>query len=191
MSSRTSWACWALSFSQEKDRAIAETLGRPVSPQSGRSPLARGVDLLDHPDHVQGVRGQTGATSIGDIDMGVSSTVFPMHGWDLYDDRAAVVGTETATALITGRRDLEQYEKLFAKLATLASTGAGLSRSLDRIRADYSALTRRKPPGLTGSGQQVQRPELIHADDPPVLGWVVVEVQDPAHLRRWRPGRWR
>jgi hypothetical protein len=65
-----------------------------------------------------------------------------MHGWDLYDDRAAVVGTETATALITDRRDLEQYEKLFADLAALASTGAGLSGSLDRLQADYSALTR-------------------------------------------------
>jgi transcriptional regulator with XRE-family HTH domain len=81
--------------------------------------------------------------SVGVIEWTTPSTVFPMHGWDLYDDRAAVVGTETATALITDRRDLEQYEKLFVDLATLASTGTELSRSLDRIRADYSALTRR------------------------------------------------
>jgi hypothetical protein len=31
-------------------------------------------------------------------------------------------------------------------------------------------------------GCKVQRPELIDADDPAVVGWVVVEVQDPAHL---------
>jgi hypothetical protein len=79
--------------------------------------------------------------SVGVIEWTTPSTVFPMHGWDLYDDRAAVVGTETATAPITDRRDLEQYQKLFADLATLAS-GTDLSRSLDRIRADYSALTR-------------------------------------------------
>jgi hypothetical protein len=79
--------------------------------------------------------------SVGVIEWTTPSTVFPMHGWDLYDDRAAVVGTETATAPITDRRDLEQYQKLFMDLATLAS-GTDLSRSLDRIRADYSALTR-------------------------------------------------
>ncbi|AEA28985.1 helix-turn-helix domain protein (plasmid) [Pseudonocardia dioxanivorans CB1190] len=66
--------------------------------------------------------------------------VFPMHGWDLYDDAAAVVGTETATGLITDTRDLLQYRQLFDRLEALASKGDALTAALARLRSDYASL---------------------------------------------------
>jgi hypothetical protein len=38
------------------------------------------------------------------------------------------------------------------------------------------------PPRAAGTGLQVQRPELIGADHPPVRWRVVIKVQHPAHL---------
>jgi transcriptional regulator with XRE-family HTH domain len=77
---------------------------------------------------------------IGVVEWSTPSTVFPMHGWDLYDDRAAVVGTETATALITDEHDLRQYRALFSDLESIATTAEGLARVLDRLAHDYAAL---------------------------------------------------
>ena len=37
-------------------------------------------------------------------------------------------------------------------------------------------------PGAAGAGLQVQRPELIGTDHPPIGGRMVIQVQDPAHL---------
>lgn len=39
-----------------------------------------------------------------------------------------------------------------------------------------------RAPGAAGTGLQVQRPELIGADHPPVRRRMVIQVQDPAHL---------
>ena len=33
------------------------------------------------------------------------------------------------------------------------------------------------------AGSQVQRLELVHTQDPPIGGWMAVEVGDSAHLR--------
>ncbi|WP_103383434.1 helix-turn-helix domain-containing protein [Pseudonocardia dioxanivorans] len=78
--------------------------------------------------------------AVGIIEWTTPVDVFPMHGWDLYDDTAAVVGTETATGLITDRRDLEQYGQLFDRLNTLASKDDALIAALARLRSEYSRL---------------------------------------------------
>jgi hypothetical protein len=38
------------------------------------------------------------------------------------------------------------------------------------------------PPGAAGPGLQVQRPELIGADHPPISGRVVIQIQHAVHL---------
>ena len=77
---------------------------------------------------------------IGIIEWTTPASVFPMHGWDLYDERAAVVGTETATALITDVQDLQQYRALFAELQRMATTGEDLVAVLNRLRGAYAGL---------------------------------------------------
>lgn len=49
--------------------------------------------------------------------------VAPMHGFDLHDRRAAIVGTETATAFLTNRHDVAAYVKLLADLERLTTWG--------------------------------------------------------------------
>ncbi|MGH3511420.1 MAG: DUF5753 domain-containing protein [Pseudonocardiaceae bacterium] len=42
-------------------------------------------------------------------------------GFDIYDNRAVIVGTETATAFLADRQDVDQYLKLFSELEEVAS----------------------------------------------------------------------
>lgn len=66
--------------------------------------------------------------------------VFPGHEFHIYDDRAAITATETATALIEDPRDISAYLDLFAELETLAVFGDAARTELVRITADYRAL---------------------------------------------------
>jgi transcriptional regulator with XRE-family HTH domain len=66
--------------------------------------------------------------------------VFPLHGFHIYDQRAAIVGTRTATAFITDPRDVSDYEKLFAELEALASFDDDARRVISRIAGDYRDL---------------------------------------------------
>lgn len=47
----------------------------------------------------------------------------PMHGFDLFDERAAVAATTTATAILTSPPDVAEYAKTFSDLETLAVFG--------------------------------------------------------------------
>jgi len=66
--------------------------------------------------------------------------VFPLHGFHIYDQRAAVVGTRSATAFITDPRDVADYEKLFAELEAIASFDNDARAILSRIANDYRSL---------------------------------------------------
>lgn len=66
--------------------------------------------------------------------------VAPLHGFHLYDSRAVVVGTDTATAVITDPRDVGDYEKRFTTYQDLAVFGARAAVEFDRIGADYRNL---------------------------------------------------
>jgi len=66
---------------------------------------------------------------VGVIPWTVPVRVFPLHGFDLYDRRAVMVGTETATALMTEPADVQAYDRLFVeleKLAVFGGTAAGV-----------------------------------------------------------------
>jgi transcriptional regulator with XRE-family HTH domain len=63
-----------------------------------------------------------------------------LHGFNLYDRRAAIVGTETATAIITDTRDLADYEACFATYEALAVYGADARQVFDRLSDEYRAL---------------------------------------------------
>lgn len=65
-----------------------------------------------------------------------------MHrgAFDIYDRRAAIVGTWTATVLLTDQRDVNRYLNLFQELQNLATFGDATTEILTRIADDYRAL---------------------------------------------------
>lgn len=66
--------------------------------------------------------------------------LFPRHGFHLYDDDAVIVGTETATATMTGAADIATYVELFDMLEQVAVFGEEAREHFARIAADYRRL---------------------------------------------------
>lgn len=66
-------------------------------------------------------------------------TVFPLHGWDLYDERAVIVGTMNATAVLTACSDVDIYVQLFNELDGAAVAGDDARALLGGVRERYQA----------------------------------------------------
>lgn len=69
--------------------------------------------------------------------------VFPRHGFHLYDHDAVIVGTETATATITGTADIATYLDLFTRLEAAAAFDDDATDHLARIANEYQQLATR------------------------------------------------
>ncbi|MFE9245053.1 helix-turn-helix domain-containing protein [Nocardiopsis sp. NPDC006938] len=69
--------------------------------------------------------------------------VFPGHGFNIYDEDAVMVGTETATATLTGAADIATYVELFGELEKLACFGDEAIDHLERIAEEYRQLARK------------------------------------------------
>lgn len=67
-------------------------------------------------------------------------TIAPMHGFDLFDERAALVGTETATAFLTNPADVAAYAKLFSDLEALAVFDGQARDVLAALVEEFRAL---------------------------------------------------
>lgn len=70
----------------------------------------------------------------------VPAPQLPMHAFHLYDSRAVIVATLTATAIITDRRDVADYEKAFDEWERLAVFGDAARGVIDRIAEDFRSL---------------------------------------------------
>ncbi|GAA5121422.1 helix-turn-helix transcriptional regulator [Haloechinothrix salitolerans] len=70
----------------------------------------------------------------------VPTPELPMHAFHLYDSRAVIVGTLTATAIITDSRDVADYEQAFAQWEHTAVFGEKARDVIDRIAGDYRSL---------------------------------------------------
>lgn len=79
---------------------------------------------------------------VGVIPWTTPATTGVTAGFDLYDQRAAIVGTETATAFLTDPLDVTAYDKLFAELEAVASFGDRGREWLAEAAEDYRALGR-------------------------------------------------
>ena len=77
---------------------------------------------------------------IGVIPWTTPAGIFPTHGFWMYDRRAVVVGTRSATAFITDPKDVTTYSQLFDQLVSLASFGEEAARIIWRIAEDYRGL---------------------------------------------------
>ncbi|MGH3156302.1 MAG: helix-turn-helix domain-containing protein [Streptosporangiaceae bacterium] len=60
---------------------------------------------------------------IGVIPWTTPTTVPALHGFTIYDSRAVLLGTQTATAIMTDRRDISDYEAHWKELEPFASWG--------------------------------------------------------------------
>ncbi|MGH3787957.1 MAG: helix-turn-helix domain-containing protein [Pseudonocardiaceae bacterium] len=77
---------------------------------------------------------------VGIVPFGRPAEVFPLHSWDLFDQRAAIVGTTTATAILTEPRDVAAYVELTDALQRLAVYGAEAREILNRVVDRYQKL---------------------------------------------------
>lgn len=69
------------------------------------------IVALSHRDNIR--VGVVGTRQVADVT--------PMSGFDVYDDRAAVVATNAATTFYTERADVDTFSDLFARVSAVAS----------------------------------------------------------------------
>lgn len=79
---------------------------------------------------------------VGVIPMAQPVEEFPLQAFDLYDARAVLMGTHTATAFMTQPTDVQAYSRLFEALAGRARFGVDALPTLERIADEYRALPR-------------------------------------------------
>jgi hypothetical protein len=80
--------------------------------------------------HLDGVR-------IGVIPARRPITVFPLHGFDLYDERAVIVGTLATTAIITEPADVRLHVDMLETLTQAADFGDAARETLVEFRTGY------------------------------------------------------
>lgn len=91
-------------------------------------------------DHIACIADQP-HVRVGVIPWTTAVEVAPVAGFDLYDERAVIVGTEAGTTFLTDPHDVAPYLRLFADLAALASYDDAALTVLRRIAADYRSLS--------------------------------------------------
>jgi hypothetical protein len=77
---------------------------------------------------------------VGIIPWTTPVTLFPLHGFHVYDDDAVIVGTLTATATMTGAADVTAYLEQLTAIKAAAAFGDQLQAHLARIADDYRQL---------------------------------------------------
>lgn len=95
--------------------------------------------MLAQLDHLIDVSGR-GKVRLGVIPWTTTVSVPVLHGFDIYDSRAVLLGTQTATALVTDEREVADYEKNFAEVERYATYDEVARSHLARIAADYRKL---------------------------------------------------
>lgn len=95
--------------------------------------------MADQIDHILSVLDRPNLR-LGIIPWTTSVRLFPRHGFHVFDADAVIVGTETATATITGAADVATYLELFAALEDAAEYDDEARQHFERIRAEYKAL---------------------------------------------------
>jgi hypothetical protein len=63
-----------------------------------------------------------------------------LHGFTIYDSRAILLGTQTATAIMTDRRDVADYEAHWNELAPLAEWGDGARSVISQAADSYRSI---------------------------------------------------
>lgn len=101
-------------------------------PLGGPAVMAPQLDRIVSAVGVPGVR-------VGVIPSSGSVDVAPLHSFDLYDERAVIVGTRTATAFLTQPHDVAEYVTLFDALMRCAVFGDDARTVVARVADEYRA----------------------------------------------------
>ncbi|MGH3845008.1 MAG: helix-turn-helix domain-containing protein [Pseudonocardiaceae bacterium] len=99
-------------------------------------PPARMADQVEHIAAMSRRRNMR----IGIIPWGRVSPVLPLHSWEIYDERAVIIGSMTGTAVLTTRADVDAYLDLFATVERLAAIGEEAREILTRVADRYREL---------------------------------------------------
>lgn len=78
---------------------------------------------------------------LGIIEWTTPATVPAMHGFTIYDSRAVLLGTLTATAIVTDQKDVNDYEEHWAELKPIISYDDAARAAIERVTADYRSIT--------------------------------------------------
>ena len=74
---------------------------------------------------------------LGIIEWTTPATVPALHGFTIYDSRAVLLGTQTASAIVTDRRDVQGYEEHWAELEPIVSYDEAARAAVERVATDY------------------------------------------------------
>ena len=77
----------------------------------------------------------------GVIPWTTAATVYPTHGFSVYDHRVVIVGLWAGTTFTRDERDVDDYLKLFGELESLAVFGGGARDLLATAAARYRSLS--------------------------------------------------
>lgn len=77
---------------------------------------------------------------LGIIEWTTPARVPALHGFTIYDSRAVLLGTLTATAIVTDRKDVHDYEEHWAELQTVVSYNDAARAAIERVAADYRTV---------------------------------------------------
>jgi len=100
----------------------------------GAAVMVEQLDRLVHESRRPNVR-------LGIIEWTTPVTVPAMHGFTIYDSRAVLLGTLTATAIVIDRRDVQDYEEYWAELEPIISYNDAARAPIERVAADYRSIT--------------------------------------------------
>jgi transcriptional regulator with XRE-family HTH domain len=81
---------------------------------------------------------------IGIIPWTTPANVPALHGFTIYDSRAVLLGTQTATAIMTDRRNVADYEAHWDELEPLAAWGDAARSIIAGTADDYRNLAARQ-----------------------------------------------
>lgn len=98
-----------------------------------RSDMAEQVERISELSRLPNVK-------VGIVPWGARARLFPLHGWDLHDERAVIYGTADATAVLTEPKDVARYVELFDGVSSMAIYGDDARLLLGKIAADYRRL---------------------------------------------------
>ncbi|MEU5859407.1 Scr1 family TA system antitoxin-like transcriptional regulator [Nocardiopsis dassonvillei] len=131
---------------QERHRALTEGTTRYelIMPEGAlRWQVGSASIMVDQVEEIAAIAARGGNAVVGLVPWTTPVHVFPGHAFDIYDEDAVVVATETATATLTGAADIATYVELFGELEKLACFGEEAVGHLERITGEYRSLARR------------------------------------------------
>lgn len=93
-------------------------------------------DMAEQVEHIAATM-RLPNVQVGIVPWGTRAHVFPLHGWDLHDQRAVIYGTAEATAILTEPQDVARYVQLTKAVEQITLWNDEATAVLERIANEY------------------------------------------------------